>query len=57
MEDNYASPLEQAVASLIDAIIVVGILNIFILRPNTFPGLINTRQLMILGAALFTRGF
>jgi len=52
MESNYAGPLRRAGAVFIDAIIVIGFLNIFILHPNTFPGLIDTRLLMVFGVSV-----
>lgn len=47
--DNYASPLRRTIAWLIDGLLVIGILRIIYLRPNTFPGLIDTRLVVVGG--------
>lgn len=47
--DNYAGPLRRIIAWLIDGLLVIGILRIIYLRPNTFPGLIDTRLLVVEG--------
>lgn len=51
VEDELASPWLRIGASLIDGIIITIVLNIVLLRPNTFPGFINIQALA--GIVLF----
>jgi len=47
MENDYVGPLPRIIAVLIDGLLVTLILNISLLRPNMFPGVIDPRTLII----------
>ena len=50
MDNSNVGPLPRIIAVLIDGLLVVLILNITFLRPNTFPGVIDLRTLIITAA-------
>lgn len=50
--DNHAGSLRRVIAWLIDGLLVIGILRMIYLRPNTFPGLIDARLLVVGGSLI-----
>lgn len=48
MDHNLASPIRRTIATLIDGLLIIVILWLVYLRPNVFPGLIDTRVLGVI---------
>ena len=54
MNHNLAGPLRRSMAFLLDGLLVLAILWLVYLRPNVFPGLIDTR---VLGVIILCVGY
>jgi uncharacterized RDD family membrane protein YckC len=50
MDHNLAGPMRRSIAFLLDGVLILAILWLIYLRPNVFPGLIDTR---VLGVVVF----
>lgn len=54
---EFASPLRRAAAFLIDGLLVVLVLSLTILHPNTFSGFINIQAVIVVIALILYEGF